>query len=113
MKPAASISFDRAEGSVSVAIDGSCVFEKKPFPLIDLSRQLREWLQRAHDAENAPAFIFRSSSAPHLLGSFRIEPRRGGWQFTSAEEKKRHSRLLSFDEVRSMVAGFTNVLPNA
>lgn len=113
MIPAASIAIDRTAGNIAVVVDGACLFRGASYPLAELAQQLREWLHRAHDGENAPCFVFRPSSAPELLGSFRLEPRPVGWQFTSTREKMRHDRLLSFDEVRAMVAGFLRDFPAA
>lgn len=47
---------------------------------------------------NPVCFIFRPESDESLLGSFRIEPRLKGWQFTSWIEAKRHEVFLPLKE---------------
>jgi hypothetical protein len=61
-------------------------------PLSQLCNELAAWTGSASDATPS-SFVFSGGGNPRLLGTFRIEPRPVGWQFTSAVERLRHDPL--------------------
>jgi hypothetical protein len=92
----------RIEGnSVVVTSNNVKVLHLDDFPTSELRSQLCNWLVAVTE-ENAKCFIFESTER-NQTGSFRIEPRPNGWQFTSIKESTRSNELLSLQEWRNIL----------
>lgn len=90
------------DNSVVVISESVNVLTLHNFLVFELKDQLRNWLESVTE-ESAESFIFESSNI-NEVGLFRIEPRPGGWQFTSIDESERSSELLSLQEWREVLS---------
>ena len=105
----ASIDIVRADSDTSdlalvrVTVDGETMVELPDVPLLRLADQLEAWAASVDDDAHCTSFLVRD---PLLQGTFRIEPRPLGWQFTSCRERRRHTRLLTLADWRTAIAQF-------
>jgi len=90
------------DNSIVVSSEGVDILRLYDFPVSELKKQLRNWLEFVTD-ESAECFIF-GSPVESEVGIFRIEPRPNGWQFTSVKESNRSGELLSLDEWREVLS---------
>jgi len=83
---------DVSNATVEVAVLGAAVAQVPDASIPSLCSELSAWAAVANDAKPR-SFVFSGGGRSELLGSFRIEPRPVGWQFTSTLERRRHDPL--------------------
>lgn len=98
----------RNDADIEVVIDGEILVRLDRFPVRDLACALEAWLGRVNDHDTVECFLFQNEERPELTGTFRIEPRPTGWQFTSMHEKRRHHRMIQLPEYRQILQAFIN-----
>jgi len=95
------ITLDEDQRRLQVESGKKVILDLREYPVRDLKEQLRAWLAIVDD-QRAPAFIFTQANS-ELTGTFRIEPRAAGWQFTSWKELVRSEELLTLGEWRTIL----------
>ncbi len=94
--------FDHSADTLIVSSRNTELLRLDRYPLLELKAQLKEWLSTVTE-ENSECFIFNPKTETHV-GTFRIEPRENGWQFTSTKEKIRSKELLALSEWKSLIS---------
>ena len=93
---------DEIRNHVEVHSGGKIVLVTEKLPVEELKQQLVEWIETVNHDDNCQCFIFLPRDQS-LVGSFRIEPRPVGWQFTSMWEKRRSEEIISLAEWKKIV----------
>ena len=93
---------DDENDRVEVHSLGRVILATDKLPVQELKYQLDEWVEIVNDTNNCQCFIF-SPRDKELIGSFRIEPRPVGWQFTSMWEKRRSEEIISLNDWKKVV----------
>ena len=99
-----------AWGEILVRVGRQTLFHHPNYPLTALARQLAAWSARVTDDMHAACFVFNLPEHPDLLGTFRIEPRPVGWQFTSMSERRTHEEMLPLERFKQMSERFCHEL---
>ncbi|HWB59122.1 MAG TPA: hypothetical protein VG733_06510 [Chthoniobacteraceae bacterium] len=102
-----------AWGELAMFAEDALLMRAQEYPLTMLSGQLSAWSDRVDDNEHCAMFCLDVSGHPEFLGTFRIEPRPKGWQFTAINEIRRHEKLFTLNECKQMVSLFREQLLNA
>ncbi len=95
---------DEIRNHVAVYGDGKLILESNELPVEELKKQISEWIDTVNDYANYQCFVF-SPKDPALIGSFRIEPRPNGWQFTSMWEKRRSEEIITLADWQTIIRG--------
>jgi len=95
------IELNRKSKSIKVISLGTIVLDFDDFPVEELIHQIEAWLSEVTE-EKAKVFIYKSHSR-ELHGTFQIEARPTGWQFTSWKEKRRSPEILTLEQWRAIL----------
>ena len=95
------VTFERELGQIRVSSKGRTIVEYNNYPVNDLCDQLMDWIGIVTE-KNAHCFIYQNETRS-LFGTFRIEPRSAGWQFTSWNELERAGEMLPLDQWKAIL----------
>jgi len=95
------IKLDKEVGRVVVSSSGKTIVDYENYPVGDLCDQLLKWLEVVTE-KNASCFIYQNENRS-LFGTFRIEPRSAGWQFTSWNELDRANEMLPLEQWKALL----------
>ncbi|WP_431479508.1 hypothetical protein [Massilia eburnea] len=89
-------------GTLTLTANGERLVRIPDIALIELAKQLQEWVSVVDDAENCCEFAFYINGEPETAGLFRMIPRSIGWQINSKRRRARRTIPISLDAHTAM-----------
>ena len=102
------IELNKKLNAVKVSSKGKDIVNYDNYPVADLLGQLQNWLEEVTE-ENSICFIYKNENRS-LFGTFRLEPRHIGWQFTSWNELERSEETLPLSQWKEIIQNAIQVV---